>query len=127
MRGHAFLAMTGSVGCAQRPLDWLDGIPEGHAARGIAEQLRELCGLWLDQKGSLYQLLPASEQSLHVYTTRPSGHRIYTAHLVRLVKKRGQSRIAWGSQRYTLAHGDGNSIAWRGRSQGDTFDWKRIM
>ena len=119
--------MTGSVGCAQRPLDWLDGISEGPVADGIPDQLQNLCGQWLDQKGSLYQLLPATEQSLHVYTTRPSGHRRYTASLVRLVTKRGRSRIIWGANRYTLAHADCNSIVWRGRSDGDAYDWTRIM
>ena len=119
--------MTGAGSSAQRPIEWLGGVSDGYAAESITEQLRGLCGLWLDQKGSLYQLLPASEHSLHVYTTRPSGHRRYTAHLVRLVTKRGLSRIVWGSHRYTLAHGIDGSIVWRGRSQGDTFDWTRIM
>ena len=119
--------MAGTAFCAQRPLDWLGGNTDGQTAEGVAEQLQSLRGLWLDQKGSLYQLLPASEHSLHVYTTRPSGQRRYTANLVRLVKKRGKSCIVWGAHRYTFAHGDGGSISWRGRSEGDIFDWKRIM
>ena len=120
--------MAGVGTNAQKPIDWLGGVSDVQAADNIAEQLQDLCGLWLDQKGSLYQLVPASGHSLHVCTTRPSGQRRYTAHLVRLVKQRGCSCIVWGSShRYTLAHGDGNSIAWRGRSEGDIFDWTRIM
>ena len=49
------------------PLEWLGGSSveyEGHLAE--TERLQDLCGLWLDQKGSLYQLLPAPGQSLHV-------------------------------------------------------------
>ena len=121
-------AMASAPSCAQKPIDWLGGVPDTQAAENITEQLRDLCGLWLDQKGSLYQLLPASEHSLHVYTTRPSGQRRYTAHLIRLVTKRGYTCIVWGSSyRYTLAHGDGGPIAWRGRNEGDIFDWTRIM
>ena len=118
--------MAGVGTNAQKPIDWLGGVPNTQAP-GKA-QLQDLCGLWLDQKGSLYQLLPASEHSLHVRTTRPSGQRRYTAHLVRLATKRGCSCIVWGSShRYTLAHRDGGDIAWRGRNEGDIFDWTRIM
>ena len=110
----------------QRAIDWLGGFAEGQMTEASSEQLLGLCGSWLDQKGSVYQLLPASARSLHVYTIRPSGHRRYTANLVRLVTKRGELRVIWGTHRYTLSHDGQDSIRWQGRSVGDHYDWTRI-
>ena len=106
--------------------EWLDGV-EGEAADAGASQRRlALCGYWLDQKGSTYHLLPGSSRSLHVQTARPSGQCRYTAHLVRLALARGQPRVVWGANRYTLCASSADSITWRGRDATDYFAWVRI-
>ena len=111
-----------------RPSDWLGGRDaEGATIEAEAcQRLLALCGYWHDQKGSAYQLLPASAHTLHVYTARPSGRHRFTAHLVRLVPDRDQPRVVWGAGRYTLAGGGLDTISWRGRSKADQYDWVRF-
>ena len=111
---------------ALRAIDWLGGFDGEEQTMEVSQRLLALRGFWLDQKGSTYQLLPASAHSLDVYTARPSGRHRYTAHLVRLVLNRGQPRVVWGANRYTLAPGGLDTIIWQGRSEGDRYDWLRI-
>ena len=111
---------------ALRAIDWLGGCDAEGEATQASQRLLVLCGYWLDQKGSTYQLLPASARSLHVHTARPSGQSRYTAHLVRLALKRGQPRVVWGANRYTLCEDSLDSITWQGRSKTDHFAWVRI-
>ena len=109
--------------------EWLGGLDaEGEApdVSRASQRLLALCGYWLDQKGSTYHLLPGSAHSLHVHTARPSGQCRYTAHLVRLALKRGQPRVVWGANRYTLCESSLDTITWQGRSKTDHFAWVRI-
>ena len=106
--------------------DWLGGLDAGGEAAEANQRLLALCGYWLDQKGSTYQLLPGSAHSLHVHTARPSGQCRYTAHLVRLALTRGQPRVVWGANRYTLCESSLDIITWQGRGETDHFDWVRI-
>ena len=106
--------------------EWLDGVEEEATDVGASQRLLALCGYWLDQKGSTYQLLPGSSHSLHVHTARPTGQCRYTAHLVRLALARGQLRVVWGANRYTLCTSSPDTITWRGRGATDYFDWVRI-
>ena len=109
-----------------KPIDWLGGMPEEHILESTHELLTSICGTWMDQKGSTYQLTLATTCALNVYTIRPSGRQRYTAHLVRLVESGCQHRVIWGQERYTLAHGDRNSLKWQGRKKGDCYEWTRI-
>ena len=111
---------------APTAIEWLGGFDDEELAMGARQGLLALCGYWLDQKGSAYQLLPGSAHSLHVYTARPSGQRRYTAHLVRLALKRGQPRVIWGANRYTLCESSLDAITWQGRNKTDHFAWVRI-
>ena len=106
--------------------EWLGGLDAEGQAVGASQRLLALCGYWLDQKGSTYQLLPGSAHSLHVHTARPSGQCRYTAHLVRLASTRGQPRVVWGANRYTLCESSLDVITWQGRGETDHFDWVRI-
>lgn len=109
--------------------EWLGGLDvDGDAQDGteVHQCLVALCGYWLDQKGSTYQLLQGSSHSLHVDTTRPSGRRRYTAHLVRLALKHGQTRVVWGADRYTLREISLDTIKWQGHDDSDNFKWVRI-
>ena len=114
---------------APTALAWLGGLDVEAGATGTtvaSQRLLALCGYWLDQKGSTYHLLPGSVHSLHVHTARPSGQCRYTAHLVRLALKRGQPRVVWGANRYTLCESSLDVITWQGRGETDHFDWVRI-
>ena len=110
----------------QRPFDWLGGISEQDMTEHVADQLVGLCGSWRDQRGSTYLVMLATETSLHVCTTRPSGYRRCTANLVRLVMKDGCARVVWGGHRYSLLHICHNSLKWQGRSEGDRYEWTRL-
>ena len=115
---------------ALRAIDWLGGFDqdeeEADEAQQASQGLLALCGCWLDQQGSTYQLLPASAHSLHVYTARPTGRHRFTAHLVRLLLDRNQPRVVWGANRYTLAWGGLDAVSWRGRGEADRYDWVRV-
>ena len=106
-----------------RPIDWLGSAEE---TKTPVTRLLELCGVWIDTKGSRYILTPAASDSLHVHTMRPSGESRFTAHLIRLCVKRGVARVVWGSQRYTLAHHEQHAVKWQGRGEGDYYEWTRI-
>jgi len=114
---------------ALRAIDWLGGFDheeEADEAQQASQRLLALCGYWLDQQGSTYQLLPAGVHSLHVYTARPSGRHRFTAHLIRLLLDRNQPRVVWGANRYTLAWGGLDAVSWRGRGEADRYDWVKI-
>jgi hypothetical protein len=119
-------AITSSAINANVATERLGGLDAGGDATGAIQRLLALCGYWLDQKGSTYQLLPGSAHSLHVHTARPSGQGRYTTHLVRLALTRGQPRVVWGASRYTLCESSLDIITWQGRSETDHFDWVRI-
>ena len=106
-----------------RPIDWLGSAEETMTP---VAWLLELCGVWIDTKGSRYILTPAASDSLHVHTMRPSGESRFTAYLIRLCVKRGVARVVWGSQRYTLAHHEQHTVKWQGRGEGDYYEWTRI-
>ena len=100
-------------------IEWLGGLDVEGEATQASQRLLALCGYWLDQKGSTYQLLPGS-------TARPSGQCRDRAHLVRLALTRGQPRVVWGANRYTLCESSLDTITWQGRNKTDHFAWVRI-
>jgi len=94
-----------------------------------AEQtLRQLCGNWSDQKGSIYSLTLDSEGTIEVCTTRPSGEVIRTPGLIRIEWRSDSGRIVWGRSgsrsQYTIAELDGSTLLWQ-RGGSAPFQWQR--
>ncbi len=62
-------------------------------AQNSSGELRWLCGLWKDTKGSSYKLSLGEDGVMSVCTTKPSGEVIHTSGLVRVDEKKGDKII----------------------------------
>lgn len=113
------------------PIDWLgwpddSTPPEAAEPASPREALRSLCGTWVDQKGSTYELIAGRRNRIHVRTRRPSGHERYTRNLVRVAGTSARERVIWGRCRYELDRGGPDALTWKGNAADDVYHWKRL-
>ena len=102
-------------------LDWLGGTEEDVCRESVVEML---CGLWQDNRGSIYALSRGRQFALDVLTTRPCGAQRFTSGLVQC--HAGPFVALWGrsGQKYR-GQMDGSQLTWR-RADSE-FLWRKIQ
>jgi len=92
--------------------------------------LWEMCGSWMDNNGSLYNVsLSCNEWSLDVHTTRPDGsikasrQQVYTE----WNSQTELGRILWSASRpYFLVSFNDKELAWNRLGGSNPFVWERV-
>ena len=104
-------------------LAWLGGTEEEAACKDALAEL--LCGLWQDDRGSVYHLT-RHHFSLDVLTTRPCGAKRFTSALVQCITDDGDAIALWGraGRNYRGQH-DGSQLTWK--RAGSVFRWVKIQ
>ena len=103
-------------------LAWLGGTEEEVSCK---EALAEwLCGLWQDDRGSVYRLTRSGQFTLDVLTTRPCGAQRFTSGLVRCTAGDTEATAHWG---WTYrGHLEGTQLKWR-RAGCTDFRWEKLQ
>lgn len=97
--------------------------------REMKDYLVELCGDWVDLRGSSYTLTTAAgtDESLDVHTVRPTGKVIHTKKLINIRWRGTKCNIVWGrpgGQHIILCRQSNTTIAWE-RKGVVCFEWRR--
>ena len=103
-------------------LQWLGGTEEEVSCK---EALAEyLCGLWQDDRGSIYRLTRGSQFSIDVLTTRPCGAKRFTRALVQLTD---DAIALWGcpGRKYRGERGGSQQLLWK--RVGSQFRWQKLQ
>ena len=86
-----------------------------------------LCGVWLDNAGSVYTLSRGRQFALDVLTTRPCGARRFTPALVQCAVNDAGVVLLWGhSARKYEGVLEGSPLAWRRRNS-TVFHWEKLQ